>query len=95
MTARSLKSCGQRLCYTRTISAINHPRKVLLKVILNGLNPWAERIIAEEQAGFRPRCSTTEQICKLRILMEKYLQHQQELQHIFIDLKKAYDRVWH
>jgi hypothetical protein len=33
--------------------------------------------------------------CNVRILMEKYLQHQQELHHVFIDFKKAFDRVWH
>ena len=37
----------------------------------------AEKIIAEEQAGFRPGRSTTEQILNLCILCEKYLQHQQ------------------
>ena len=31
----------------------------------------------------------------LRILSEKYLQHQQNLYHVFIDFKKAFDRVWH
>ena len=39
--------------------------------------------------------STTEQIFNLRILCEKYLQHQQDLYHVFIDFKKAFDRVWH
>ncbi|GFO35505.1 endonuclease-reverse transcriptase [Plakobranchus ocellatus] len=29
------------------------------------------------------------------MLMEKYLQHQQELHHVFIDFKKALDRIWH
>ena len=24
-----------------------------------------------------------------------YLQHQQDLYHVFIDFKKAFDRVWH
>ena len=47
------------------------------------------------QAGFRARCSTTEQIFNLRILCERYLQHQQNLYHIFVDFKKAFDRVWH
>ena len=51
-------------------------------------------IIAVEQAGFRARGSTTEQIFKLRILCEKYLQHQQDLYHVFIDFEKAFDRVW-
>ena len=37
----------------RTISLISHQSKVMLKVILNRLKPQAEKIIAEEQAGFR------------------------------------------
>ena len=41
------------------------------------------------------RKCTTEQIFNLRILCEKYLQHQQDLHHVFIDFKKAFDRVWH
>ena len=67
----------------------------MLKIILNRLKPHAEKIIAEEQAGFRARRSTTEQIFNLRILCEKYLQHQQDLYHVFIDIKKAFNRVWH
>ena len=53
----------------RTISLISHPSKVMLKVILNRLKPQAEKIIAEEQAGFREGRSTTEQIFNVRILM--------------------------
>ena len=67
----------------------------MLKVILNRLKPQEGKIIAEEQAGFRAGRSTTEQICNLRILCEKYLQHQQDLYRVFIDFKKAFDRVWH
>ena len=67
----------------------------MLKIILNRLKPQVEKIIAEEQAGFRAGRSTTEQIFSLRILCEKYLQHQQDLYHVFIDFKKAFDRVWH
>ena len=67
----------------------------MLKGILNRLKPLAEEIIVEEQAGFRVGRSTTEQIFSLRILCEKYLQHQQNLYHIFFDFKKAFDRVWH
>ena len=63
--------------------------------ILKRLKPQAEKIIAEEQARFRAGRSTTEQIFNLRILCEEYLQHQQDLYHVFIDFKKAFDRVWH
>ena len=57
------------------ISLISHPSKVMLKIILKRLKPQAEKIIAEEQAGFRAGRSTTEQIFNLRILCEKNLQH--------------------
>ena len=67
----------------------------MLKIVLNGLKPQAEKIISEEQAGFRAGRSTTLQIFNLRILCEKYLQHQQDLYHVFIDFKKVFDRVWH
>ena len=66
----------------------------MLKIILNRLKPQAE-IIAEEQAGFTAGRSTTEQIFNLRILCEKYFQHQRDVYHVFIDFKKAFDRVWH
>ena len=32
-------------------------------------------------------------VCKVQC--EKYLQHQQDLYHVFIDFKKTFDRVWH
>ena len=99
------KKGNLQLCQNyRTISLISHPSKVMLKIILNRLQPQAEEIIAEEQAGFRSLLifllfragrSTTEQIFNLRILCGKYLQHQQNLYHVFIDFKKAFDRVWH
>ena len=67
----------------------------MLKIILNRLKPQVEKIITEELTGFRAEMSTTEQIFNLRILREKYLQHQQDLYNVFIDFKRAFDRVWH
>ena len=90
------KKGNLQLCQNyRTISLISQPSKVMLKIILNRLQPQGEEIIAEERAGFRAGRSTTEQIFILRILGEKYLQPQQNLYHVFIDRKKAFDRVWH
>ena len=90
------KKGNLQLCQNyRTISLISHPSKVTSKIILNRLQPQTEKIIAEEQAGFRAGRSTTEQIFNLKILCEKYMQHQQNLYHVFIDFKKAFDRVWH
>ena len=75
----------------RTISLISHPSKIMLKIILNRLKKRAEELLSEEQAGFRPGRSTVEQIWNIWILIEKCLEHQQEL----YDFKKAFDRVWH
>ena len=79
----------------RTINLICHPSKGMLRIILNRLRLQAEEIVAEEQAGFRTGRSTTEQIFNLRILCERYLQHQQDLHHVFVDFKKAFNREWH
>ena len=65
----------------------------MLKIILNRLKPQVEMMIAEEQAGFRAGRSTREQTLNLRILCGKHLHHQQDLYDIFIDFKKAFDRV--
>ena len=60
-------------------SLISHPRKVMLKIILNRWKLQTEKIVAEEQAGFRAGRSTTEQIFNVQIFCEKYFQHQQDL----------------
>jgi exonuclease III len=90
------KKGNLKLCQNyRTISLISHPSKVMLRIILNRLKSKAEELLAEEQAGFRAGRSTVEQIFNCRVIIEKHLQHQQELFHNFIDFKKAFDRVWH
>ena len=59
-----------------------------------------EQIEARSGEGHRRRTgrlqsrkSTTEQIFNLRILCEKYLQHQQDLYHVFIGFNKAFDML--
>ena len=90
------KKGNLQLCNNyRTISLISHVSKVMLKIIFNRLKPQAANIIAEEQVRFRHGRSTTEQIFNLRILCEKHLQHQRNIYHVFIDFKKAFDRVCH
>ena len=76
----------------RTISLIDHPSEVMLKIILNRLKTKAEKIIAEEQAGFRAGRSTQSRSSTYESC-EKYIQHQQDLYHVLIDFKKAFDRV--
>ena len=79
----------------RTISLISHSSKIMLKIILNRLKHYTEEFISEEQAGFRTGRSTSEQIFNLRVISEKYSQHSKPLYQVFIDFKKAFDRIWH
>ena len=65
----------------------------MLRVILSRLK--AKELLAEEQAGFRPGRSAVEQLFNSRIIIEQHLQHQRDLLHVSIYLKKAFDRVWH
>ena len=52
-------------------------------------------LFAGEHEVFRAGRSTSEQIFNLRVLWEKYVYHQKHLYLVFIDFKKAFDRVWH
>ena len=89
-----LKKGNLQLCKKyRTTSLISHPSNVILGILLNRLKPQAEEVIKQEQAFFRAGKGITEQIFNLRILCEKYLQHQQRLYHLFVNFKKAFDRV--
>ena len=80
----------------RTISLICHASKILLRIIINRMNPHAEEILAEEQAGFRKKRNTREHILNSRILAEKYIDHDLKLYHNVIDYNKTtFYRVWH
>ena len=52
-------------------------------------------LLKNRQASELEGAPPTEQIFNLIILCEKYLQHRQDLYHVFIDIKKALDKVWH
>ena len=49
--------------------------------------------VAEQQFGFMPERSTTDAIFSLWMLLEKWKEGQKGVHCVFVDLKKAYDRV--
>lgn len=65
------------------ISLISLPSK---EIILNRLKPQAEKSREGQEET---------QIFNLRILADKYIKHEQDLYHVFIDFKKAFGRVLH
>ena len=60
------------------------------------MKPYAEAILAEEQAGFRLGRSTVEQVFALKMLIQHRIEKKDgKVFTVFIDYKKAFDRVWH
>ena len=59
------------------------------------MKPYVEAILAEEQAGFRPGHSTVEQVFALKMLIQHRIEKKDgKVFAVFIDYKKAFDRVW-
>ena len=84
-----LKGQSTALQNYRTISLINYPSKVMLKVILSRLNPLAEEIIAEDQAGFTAVRNTTEQIFSSEFFVKSTC-HINRIRTMSSQIKKTY-----
>ena len=82
-----VQSCGNY----RGIKLMSHTMKLWERVVEGRLR--AEVSICEQQYGFMPKKSTTDAVFALRMLIEKYREGQKELNCVFVDLEKAYDRV--
>ena len=79
----------------RGINLLSVPGKVFCRVLLHRLKAAIERILREEQAGFRSGRSCVDQIFVLRTLIEQSLEWNSPLYINFIDFEKAFDSVHH
>ena len=77
----------------RGISLVAHSGKVLRKMVASRLSNYCERILPEEQGGFRPARSTIDMLFVMRRLQELGRVRKIPLYMCFIDLQKAYDSV--
>ena len=77
----------------RGIALLNITGKVFTRILNGRLMAVAEKILLEQQSGFRKGRGTTDQIFCVRQMIEKHIEHQDPLYMAFIDLKKAYDSV--
>ena len=73
------------------IKLMSHSMKLYERTIVGKLRRLVN--ISEEQFGFMKGKSTTDAIFALRQVQVKYREGYKELQSVFIDLEKAYDRV--
>ena len=79
----------------RTISLISHCSKIMLKIIQRRLEPYLERELRKEQAGFRKGRGCRDHISNLRRIMETTREFQHNVIICFIDYSKAFDCVDH
>ncbi|GFX35375.1 RNA-directed DNA polymerase from mobile element jockey [Trichonephila clavipes] len=61
------------------------------------LNDYLEKenILVPEQHGFRPRLSTTHQLLRVVVYIKDGIDRHQYTAAVFLDIQKAFDRVWH
>lgn len=81
----------------RPISLLNTLSKLLERIILVRLRVWiaTNELLSKFQCGFRHNRQTKDQI--LRIIQEaiKAFNNNELMGAIFIDIEKAFDKVWH
>ena len=77
----------------RGISLLSVPGKVFASVILNRCKDSVDRVLREEQCGFRKSRGCADQLFALRQIIEKSMAFQLDISFCFIDFRAAFDSV--
>ena len=77
----------------RGIAITSQVAKTLNRMILNRLRPEVEKLLRDNQNGFRESRSTTSHILTLRRVLEEAKNQNLAAVLVFIDFKKAFDSV--
>ena len=78
----------------RSISLLCSCYKLLERLLLTRLAPIVESVIPQEQAGFRKKRNTCDQVLALTSYIESGFQKKLKTGAVLIDLSAAYDTVW-
>ena len=81
----------------RPITLLSCVGKLLEKIICKRLNYWitSNSSLANHQCGFRAGMSTYDVLLRLEANIRKSLMSQTQTIVVYLDLKAAFDRVWH
>ena len=82
----------------RPISLLCNLGKVLESIVTTRLYSWDESTnLPPEQSGFRKRRSVNDRLFQLtQIVAQQFARRRtQHVRAIFLDIEKAFDRVWH
>ena len=91
------KGDKQLISNYRPISLLPVCSKIFEKIIFNNLYSYlvTNNLISANQSGFRPGDSTTNQLLYLVHMIHLALDEQKEVRSVFLDISKAFDKVWH
>jgi len=71
----------------------NECYKILANIILKKIKPYIEKIIGDNQNGFRDGRSVIGNIFVLKIIKERIWEYNQNVQYLFIDFHEACDSI--
>lgn len=77
----------------RGISLLSTSYKTFTILVKQKLEPIAESLIGEYQAGFRTNRSTSDQLLTLKQILEKTWERNIDIYQIFVDFQQAYDSI--
>ena len=77
----------------RGLTLMSVPAKCLGRSMIRRIRDEVDKMLRREQAGFRPKHGTEEQIFILRNIIEQSLEWNTTLYLVFIDYEKAFDSI--
>jgi sorting nexin-29 len=88
------KKADKMECHNyRGISLLNVTYKIFTNLLTRYIEPHVEEILSAYQCGFRKGRSTTDQIFRLRMILEKAYQYNVDIHQLYIDYKQADDSI--
>jgi hypothetical protein len=67
--------------------------QIVLNILLSRLSPYIDKIIGDNQHGFRSNRSTTDQIFCIHQTLEKKWEYNETVHQLLIDFKEIYDSL--
>ena len=81
----------------RPISLLPLCGKIFEKIIYDNLytHIFGNKLISDKQSGYRRNDSTVKQLLSITHAIYKAFDSNQEIRAVFLDISRAFDRVWH
>ena len=79
----------------RPIGLLSHAYKILSKLILLKIQPIIEKMLPDNQCGFRAKRSTVDSMTPINELFKRVLEEGRKVLAIFVDFKDAFSTMSH